>query len=283
MAETFGRYTVLDRLGVGALGELFRARDTTSGRTVALRVVSNDLLDDADRRARLLADLRAATRLSHPGIAALYEVVEEGEGAGPSFFVQEFVPGASLTQLADGRPMPERLAIGYALEVADALADAHAMGIEHGYLTGANVMVTPKGRVKLLDVGFAGWTRAGGATRRPDVPALGSLLSELVTGRPSAARGTVDSRTVSMRDDVGVVVAAMADGEGGYESMATAAAALRTLAESRDAQVPAPVPPPFPPRTRGASHNTARPALRWGLVLLAALAAAVAVWVATGL
>src|SRR5690348_13228249 len=102
MAETFGHYAVLNRLGTGGLGDLYRARDTKSGRTVALRVLSYALMSDADGRGRLLAGLQRATALSHPGIATLYEV---GEDRGHCFFALEFVSGESLARLTATRAL----------------------------------------------------------------------------------------------------------------------------------------------------------------------------------
>ncbi len=274
MTETFGHYTVLDRLGTGGLGELYRARDTKSGRTVALRVLSDTLAWDADGRARLLASLHAATALSHPGIATLYEV---GEDRGRRFFALEFVPGESLARLAAGHGMNPRRAIGYAIQIADALAEAHALGVEHGHLSAASVMVTPKGQAKILDFGSAEWTRAGAQERRPDLEAFGSLLRELVHGGQRA--GTPPGASVSDPfADVSAIAAGLVSG-GQFESAATAAAALRELAERLDAVVPPVVPPPQP----RAGHASPRRPLMWLVVLAGLIGVAALIYATTQL
>lgn len=271
MPETFGHYTVLNRLGAGALGELYRARDTKSGRTVALRVVAEAVLADADSREGLLAGLQAAEALSHPNIAALYEI---GEDRGRPYFALEFVPGETLARLAGGRPMNPRRAIGYATQIADALAEAHASDIEHGHLSALNVIVTPKGNAKILDFGAARWTKAGAAAgRRPDLVALGALLSELVPGGPSAGESVAGPRA-----EVRLIADGLMDG-GRFESAATAAAALRSIAERIDALAPAPMPPAA---SRVASASNRAPFF-WLLGLGVLIGAALLIWAATRL
>src|SRR5205807_7394485 len=125
-----------DRIGSGAIGEVFRARDTEVGRTVALKIVSTEIAGDSRRRAQLLHDATPLTALSHPNIATLYEV---GEDRGALFLAMEFVPGETLKRVIAGRGMNARRAIDYAIQMADALAEAHALGIGHGHLTTSNV------------------------------------------------------------------------------------------------------------------------------------------------
>src|ERR671931_649348 len=126
MLEQLGQYKILDRLGEGGMGEVYRARDTRLGRTVAIKVLPDAVADDADRRARFVREAQAAAALSHPNIAALYEI---GEDRGRLFLVFEFVPGATLTTVIGGRPLNPRRAVDFAVQIADALADAHAAGI----------------------------------------------------------------------------------------------------------------------------------------------------------
>src|SRR6185503_16675435 len=128
MFETLGHYKILDRIGAGGMGEVFRARDTRLGRTVAIKVIAPQIADDPGRRERFLEEARAAATLSHPNIAALYEI---GEDQGRLFLAFEFVPGESLKTLIGGRPLNPRRAIDLAVQVADALADAQAGGIVH--------------------------------------------------------------------------------------------------------------------------------------------------------
>lgn len=211
MFETLGHYKILDRIGAGGLGEVFRARDTRLGRTVAIKVLTPDVAGHPDRRARLVRDARAAAVLSHPNIAALYEV---GEDQDQLFLVFEYVPGETLKNTIAGRPLNPRRAIDLAVQLADALADAHAAGLVHRDLTSENIFVTPKGNAKLLDFGLSAWTTSGVARtqaltqaaaaaetpatvsymspeqalgergdHRTDIFSLGIVLFEMVTGR----------------------------------------------------------------------------------------------------
>src|SRR4051812_43912698 len=181
MFENLGHYKILDRIGAGGMGEVFRARDTRLGRTVALKVIAAPIADDAERRDRFVHDAHTAATLSHPNIAALYEI---GEDQGHLFLAFEFVPGETLASVIAGRPLNPRRTIDLAVQIADALADAHALGITHGDIKPANVIVTPKGHAKILDFGFAAWT-AGGAGRF-------EAATEATAGAGAAAtRGTV--------------------------------------------------------------------------------------------
>ena len=196
MLDELAHYKILDRIGAGGMGEVYRARDTRLGRTVAIKVLPAAVADDPDRRERFLREARAAAALSHPNIAALYEV---GEDDGHLFLVFEFVPGEPLSKIIAGRPLNPRRAIQFAAQVADALADAHAAGIVHRDIKPDNIIVTPKGNAKVLDFGLAVWT-AGGAAREQAATTLdtgvGSALGTLAYMSPEQARGeALDQRT----------------------------------------------------------------------------------------
>ena len=161
MFENLGQYKILERIGAGGMGEVFRARDTRLGRTVAIKVIGPQIAADPERRERFLHEARAAAKLPHPNIAALYEI---GEDQGQLFVVFEFAPGENLTTVIGGRPLNPRRAIDLAVQVADALADAQTEGIIHRDIKPASIIVTPKGNAKILDFGLANWT-TGGAER----------------------------------------------------------------------------------------------------------------------
>jgi serine/threonine protein kinase len=180
MVESLGHYKILERIGAGGMGEVFRARDTRLGRTVAVKVVGPEIAGDPDRRERFLQEARAAAKLSHPNIAALYEI---GEDQGQLFLVFEFVPGENLKSMIGGRPLNPRRAIDIAVQVADALADALAEGIIHRDIKPSNIIVTPKGNAKVLDFGLSAWTH-GGEEREHAADAV------TVTG-PGTVHGTV--------------------------------------------------------------------------------------------
>jgi eukaryotic-like serine/threonine-protein kinase len=209
MPDSLGHYKILDRIGAGGLGEVFRARDTRLGRTVAIKVVPPSIA--GDERAKLAERVRAVAALSHPNIAALYEIADD---QGVQYLVYEFVPGETLKTAAVGRPMNARHAVEHGIQIADALADAHAGGFFHGDIQPDNIMVTPKGSAKILDFGLSAWTRGGAARaaaaanaqaatepprtalymspeqllgepadRRTDIFSFGVVLFEMLTGR----------------------------------------------------------------------------------------------------
>jgi hypothetical protein len=237
MIETLGQYKMLDRLGRGAVGELFRARDTRLGRTVAIRVVADDIAADPEKRSRFLADAAAAAALSHPNIASLYEV---GDDDGRLFLASEFAPGETLRTMIAGRPLNPRRAVDIAMQIAEGLAEAHAAGLDHQDLRPENIIVTPKGRAKILELGFTRWKPVA-AELQTDVCSLGMLLFEMLTGRPPAAGDHALGQPAALNDgllpDLDVVVGRMIGPEQlRYESAATAAAELRTIVEMLDAR-----------------------------------------------
>jgi eukaryotic-like serine/threonine-protein kinase len=183
MFESLGDYKILDRIGEGGMGEVWRARDSRLGRTVALKVLDPHVTADPDRRARFLKEARAATALSHPNIAALYAI---GEDQGELFLVFEFVPGENLKTVIGGRPLNPRRAIDLAVQIADALADAQAEGIIHRDIKPANIIVTPKGNAKILDFGLAAWT-TGGAERQRAAEAVTVMVTPPGTTQDTVA------------------------------------------------------------------------------------------------
>jgi serine/threonine-protein kinase len=211
MLGTLGCYTILDRIGAGTMGELYRARDTRYGRTVAMRLVAPAISGDADHRRQFLASARAAAALSHPNIAALYEIGEDGDRL---YLACEYVPGQLLASEIAGRPMNRRRAVHFAVQIADALAEAHSAGIVHGHLNSRAMVVTPKGNAKLLDVGLTRWTTAapvrylaperttGDDTGdRADIFSLGVVLHEMLTGgTPSGGNTAAAVQPPSLAD-----------------------------------------------------------------------------------
>ena len=238
MFETLGHYKILDRIGAGGMGEVYRARDTRLGRTVAIKVMIAGVADDPDRRARFLQEARATAALSHPNIAALYEI---GEDQDQLFLVFEYVPGETLKNVIAGRPLNPRRAIDLAVQIADALADAHAEGIVHRDIKSDNIIVTPKGNAKILDFGLATWTAGGAqreqagqaATRMNTAP--GTTLGTVAYMSPEQALGEqVDHRTDVF--SLGVVMFEMLTGTLPFTGTTSTALALQIV------QAPAPLP-----------------------------------------
>ena len=287
MIESLGHYKILDHLGAGGIGEVYRARDTRLGRTVAIEVLSPDVSRHAGRRERFLQDARASAVLSHPNIAALYEVGQEKD---VTYLVCEFVPGEPLTTVIAGRSLNPRRAVDLAIQLADALADAHAEGIVHRNLKSNTITVTPKDKTKILDFGLAAWTRRSGATApgapsedvdyRADILALGAILFEMLTGKLPSAAGTPASPS-SMNSSVPreldpIALKALTNNpDGRYESAATLAAELRSVAAILDVRSGAIEPP-----TLAAARRRRQSVAGWLIAALILAAVAVLVWLA---
>jgi serine/threonine protein kinase len=150
---TIAHYRLLELLGEGGLGEVFRARDTKVGRTVALKLLPGGFLEKPTRRERFVADASAAAALSHPNIATLFDV---GEDEGRWYLAYEFTPGQNLRQHMAGRAMHPRQALEIGIQIADALAEAHSHDVLHADLRPENIVITGKGSSKLLDLGIVG-------------------------------------------------------------------------------------------------------------------------------
>jgi eukaryotic-like serine/threonine-protein kinase len=262
MFETLGQYKILDPVGAGSTGDVFRARDTRSGRTVAITVIGPAIAANAERRGQFLADARTAASLSHPNIAVVYEA---GEDQNQLFLVCEFVPGETLKNTIAGRPLNPRRAIDLGVQIADGLADAHAAGLVHRDLGCNTVIVTPKGNAKVLDLGLARWT-AGDPTvysspeeapgqpvdYRTDIFSVGVVLFEMLTGRlpfdvplaaaesqPASATAPAPSsinRSLPTELDPIVSRAMALAADDRYQSAATLAAELRAVGAVLDAR-----------------------------------------------
>jgi serine/threonine-protein kinase len=245
MPETIGEYKVLERVGVGALGELYRARDTRLGRTASIIVISPDIAADPDRRAKFLADAKAASMLSHPNIAAIYEIGEDGAVL---FLATEFMPGQPVAGLVTVHPLNARRTIDYATQIADALADAHAAGITHGAIDARTVVITQKGSAKILDFGLTAWTGVSGRRdEAADLSALGLLMFQMLTAKVPRAGWPVpapSSLNRSLPPELDAIVAKLlASGGEGYRSAATVAAELRALTAVLDVRMEHSEPP----------------------------------------
>lgn len=196
MISAVGQYNILERLGRGALGDVFRARDTRAGRTVALMVAQPELIASPTRRARFLEDARQAATLNHPNIAMLFDIVEQDDGC---YLAYEFAAGPSLREEMGSGALEMRSALHFATHIADALAEGHTRGVVHGDVRPENIVVTPKGSIKVLDFGMTSWT-TGGIARAKAATAPDSLDREeaLVVGylSPEQAVGSaVDARS----------------------------------------------------------------------------------------
>lgn len=147
-----GRFQIRRALGAGGMGEVFEAYDTQLQRTVAIKVLAPKYVEDEAIRERFLREARMASKLNHPNIAIVYEI---GEAAGTPYIVMEYVEGEPLSKLLSSGPLDLRSVIEIGRQAADALSEAHERGIIHRDIKPSNIMITPRGRAKILDFGLA--------------------------------------------------------------------------------------------------------------------------------
>ena len=156
IGQTFSHYKIIEKIGQGGMGVLYRAHDTHLDRTVAIKILRPETVGDPERKRRFVIEAKAASALNHPNIITIHDIdtARSSEGL-VDFIAMEYVEGQSMDQLIAGRGLPVEKALGYAVQISTALAAAHAAGIIHRDIKPANIMVTPAGQVKVLDFGLA--------------------------------------------------------------------------------------------------------------------------------
>ncbi len=246
VGRTLLHYRVLEKIGAGGMGVVYRAHDEKLDRDAALKVLPAGALADEAARKRFQQEALALSHLNHPNICTIYEI---GEAEGQTYIAMEFVKGRSLSAMARGEGLAAETAVRYGAQIADALVHAHERGVVHRDLKSSNVIVTPAGRAKVLDFGLAKRLhegRAEEATRtQGSLTEAGTVVGTLHYIAPEVLEGGL----ADGRSDIwalGVVLYEMATGRLPFEGQTAFAVSSAILREP-----PAPLPERVPAGLRG--------------------------------
>ncbi len=211
--QTISHYKILNKIGAGGMGEVYLAQDTLLERTVALKILPPEVAANEDRMRRFVQEAKTASALKHSNIVPIYEI---GESDGLRFIAMEYIEGETLEARIKGRPMQTAQILDFAIQISDALDEAHSKGIVHRDIKSSNIMITQRGQVKILDFGLAKASvvpEAGGVSELKTEPGTepGLVLGTVQYMSPEQALG----KSTDARSDVfsiGVVLYQMTTG-----------------------------------------------------------------------